>query len=497
MPYLNVTEVESALSVATSAPYTGFTQLIALPNLTWEGRQCNAIKLANGSAPSRPGVYFLGGVHAREWGSADILINFVEQLEQAYLAGTDLAFGSRTFTAPEIRTIVNTLDIIVFPQANPDGRNYSMNTEALWRKNRRTAPPNSATCVGVDVNRNYDFLWDFPTYFSPSSGVSDSIDPCDHDVFHGPSAFSEPESRNAKWIFDNHPNVAFFVDVHSYGEDILYSWGDDEDQTSDPNMNFQNPAFNGLRGVGADAYKEYIPSADLSLAIALANAFRDGVAAFRDTVYTVKPAFNLYPTAGTSDDYAYNRHFVDPTKQKVLSYTLEWGTEFQPLYSEMQNIIQEITCGLLTFCLEARKSIVDCTIVTDRSTFGKDEVDALLQQGVPARIVAAFYVTVDGFSANELGIGTATFGGTPNVTPSLPLFSPPLNGVQVRATSCSAVDEVDLDVTQRFTWTYEVDFTDTSDFVAEVVPVTMTVSIASDAGIAASGQALFTLTTKS
>src|SRR5947208_13584045 len=98
MPYLNVTEVESALAVASSAPYTAFTQLITLPNLTWEGRQCHAIKIANGSSASRPGVYFLGCVHAREWGSADILINFVEQLEQAYHNGTGLTFGSRTFS---------------------------------------------------------------------------------------------------------------------------------------------------------------------------------------------------------------------------------------------------------------------------------------------------------------------------------------------------------------------------------------------------------------
>src|SRR5271157_3223129 len=188
MPYLNVDEVESALSVATSAPYSGFTQLIPVPNLTWEGRQCHAIKIAHGSGPGRAGVYFLGGVHAREWGSPDILINFAEQLEQAYLGGTGLTFGSKSFSASDIQTIVNTLDIFVFPQANPDGRNYSMTgADAMWRKNRRIIPPNSnsGSCVGVDVNRNYDFLWDFPTYFNPSAPIVDSTDPCDHDLYHG------------------------------------------------------------------------------------------------------------------------------------------------------------------------------------------------------------------------------------------------------------------------------------------------------------------------
>jgi carboxypeptidase T len=200
VPYLNIAEVESALSVAAAAPYAGFTQLITLPNLTWEGSQCHAIKIANGSGPGRPGVYFLGGIHSREWGSPDILINFVEVLEQAYQQGTGITIGSMTFMPADIQDIVNNLDIFVFPQANPDGRNYSMNTEALWRKNRRTQAPNSSTgaCVGVDVNRNYDFLWNFPKYFSTSAPIEDATDPCDYQLYNGPSAFSEPESQNAK-----------------------------------------------------------------------------------------------------------------------------------------------------------------------------------------------------------------------------------------------------------------------------------------------------------
>ena len=83
--YLNVEEVEAALSVASSVPYTAITKLISLPESTWEGRDCNAIKISNGNDSGRPGVYFLGGVHAREWGSCDILIYFVEQIEKAYL----------------------------------------------------------------------------------------------------------------------------------------------------------------------------------------------------------------------------------------------------------------------------------------------------------------------------------------------------------------------------------------------------------------------------
>jgi murein tripeptide amidase MpaA len=483
VPYLNVTEVESALSVASSPPYAAFTQLITLPNLTWEGRQCHAIKIANGSGADRPAVYFLGGVHAREWGSPDILINFVEQLEQAYQSGAGLTFGTKTFSAADIQTIVDTLDIIVFPQANPDGRNYSMTVDALWRKNRRTAAPNSNACPGVDINRNYDFLWDFPTYFNVAdSGVSDSTDPCDYQVYHGPSAFSEPETANAQWIFDNFLNIRFFVDLHSYGQDVLHSWGDDENQTTDSSRTFRNPAFNGMRGVAGDAYREYIPPDDLSTAVALGNAFRDGIQASRGTTYTVKPAFDLYPTAGTSDDYAYSRHFVDASKQNIIAYTLEWGTEFQPPYSEMQNIIQEITCGLLTFCLWVRNSLKRCAFLIERSTLGQDEIDARRLQprntpgGLP--VPDAFRVVVDGFTAAELGItGPAS---------TLAVASP-IGGMTISCTGNTSDTGDYGPELQRFTFHYDIDFPDDSAFGFSDPTRLVTLDVTAG-GVSAAGQ---------
>src|SRR6266403_2635334 len=499
MPYLNVNEVESALFVASSAP---FTVLIPLPNQTWEGRNCNAIKIASGSASGRPGVYFLGGVHAREWGSSDILINFVEQLEQAYLNATGITLGGKTFSAAEINTIVDNLDIFVFPQANPDGRNYSINTEANWRKNRRTTSPNSNSgdCVGVDLNRNFDFLWDFQTQFAATSSVSCSANPCDHEVYHGDSPFSEPETRNVKWIHDNFPNIGYFVDLHSFGQDILYSWGDDDNQETDPSMNFQNTSYNNVRGIldalgqtGHEAYREYIPLDDLTPRVALGNAFREGILAVRGTSYLVEPSVGLYPTAGASDDYSYSRHFVDGSKRNVMAYTLEWGTTFHPIYGVMQTIIEELTSGLLAFCLWVRKSIESCVLTTDRSTFGKDEIDAMLHVSAPARVDAAFYVFIDGFRHEELNITAATLSGIPNVKPDI-TFNPPLARVTAHATACSTEGNTLVTGPQRFTWVYTMQFDDTTDFTQEVFPVTMTASLITNTGDTMSAQAVITLT---
>ena len=502
MPYLNVAEVESALALAASAPYAGFTQLVPLPNLSWEGRQCNAIKIANGSDSGRPGVFFLGGIHSREWGSSDILINFVEQLEQAYSNGTGITLGAKTFLASEIKTIVDDLDIYVLPQANPDGRNYSMNNEAMWRKNRRTAAPNSGagSCVGVDLNRNFDFLWDFQTQFAPTSTVSCSANPCDYDVYHGPSAFSEPETRNVQWLQDSFPNIGYFIDLHSYGQDILYSWGDDDNQQTDPSKNFQNPAYNNVRGIldalgqtGHAAYQEYIPPSDLPPRVGLANAFASGIKAVRGTSYLVEQSVGLYPTAGASDDYAYSRHFVDASKRNVMAYTLEWGTEFQPPYSEMQNIIAEITAGLLTFCLWVRSSTQSCVLTTDRNIFGKDEIDAMLHVSAPAKVEAAFYVVIDGFRHEELGISAATLVGVPDIKPAI-AFSPALGKVIAHATSCSTAGNTLVAGPQRFTWTYTLQFDASTDFTQEILSVIMTASLPTSIGITMSAAAPITLT---
>jgi hypothetical protein len=250
---------------------------------------------------------------------------------------------------------VEKLDLFIFPLVNPDGRDHSMNVYAMWRKNRRPEPP-GVTCSfrkGVDLNRNYDHLWNFPTYFAPTAVVVSSTDPCDpSQTYIGPGAASEPETQNVLWLFDNHPNIRFLVDVHSFGKKVLYNWGDDENQSTDPNMNFLNPAYNAARGIGGDtAYREYISDCDLNLQIQLANRLRDGIQAVRGEAYTVQSSFALYATSGTSIDYAFSRHFVNRARGKVYGYCIEWGQEFQPLYTEMSNVIQDVTSGLLEFFL--------------------------------------------------------------------------------------------------------------------------------------------------
>src|SRR5512135_3846611 len=105
MPYLNVDEV----ALAAGPPNAAFTELPTLPEGIWEGghlpgpadppRQCRAQR----GLPARRCA-------RREWGSPDILVNFVQLLTDAYRDQTGIAQGRARVGAAEVRRIVEALD---------------------------------------------------------------------------------------------------------------------------------------------------------------------------------------------------------------------------------------------------------------------------------------------------------------------------------------------------------------------------------------------------
>jgi carboxypeptidase T len=342
VPYLSTAAIEGAVQYLASA-YPALFQLITLPEQSVEGRTIHALKLADGGGPGRRGVLFLGGVHARELVNPDALVTLATRMCQSYTGNTDIVLGGKTYAASTVKLIVDTMDVFMLPLVNPDGRTYvqAPSGDPWWRKNRRVNA--GSPCQGVDLNRNFDFLH--------ASGIGTSASECS-EVFRGPGAFSEPETRNVRWMLDTFDNIRGMVDVHSFSELVLHPWGDDDAQTTDTAQNFQNPAFDGLRGNPGDTiYREYMVASDRDWFVNAGNAIRDAIAAVRGHSYTVEAAVLLYPTSGTSKDYGYSRHIVDTGKAKVFGYTLETGLEFQPPDAEGAQIIDEVGAGLLQFCL--------------------------------------------------------------------------------------------------------------------------------------------------
>lgn len=298
MSYMNITEVESAIANLAAA-YPALTSLVTLPNASIEGRTSHALRISSGGFGTRDTFVVISGVHAREWGSCEILVNFATDLLAAYTANAGLQYGGKSYGAQEIQDLMNSIEFVVFPLVNPDGRKFSQDNDAAvvagWRKNRNPASSGgSAANIGVDINRNYDFLWDFATKMAPSTpGASASPG---SETFHGTAPFSEPETANVRWLVDALPRTRWFVDIHSYSQLILYNWGNDQNQSADPSKNFRNEAWDGQRGVLGDTYSEYILADDEAVAASLAVRMRDAIAAVRGKVYTAEPSFALYPT---------------------------------------------------------------------------------------------------------------------------------------------------------------------------------------------------------
>lgn len=190
-----------------------------------QGYDLNVLQITNRGIPGpKPVLFVQGGLHAREYVTAETVLRFAEFMLAGY--GSD----------PDRTWIIDHHEIHLLPQANPDGRKVAeMASTQMQRKNRDTDfCPAGGTLVGVDLNRNYPFDW---------GGMGSATDPCSQ-VFRGPSAGSEPETvaitTYVRSIFPDQraesPGIdldtpvpldaqGVYVDVHSNAARNWFPWG--------------------------------------------------------------------------------------------------------------------------------------------------------------------------------------------------------------------------------------------------------------------------------
>lgn len=311
--YRTVAQLDSLGNLLATWFPSYFTR-IALPEQSVEGRPVYALRLRAGGGDERRGVLLVGGTHARELMNPDAIIELAVDLFVSHVNGTDIVYGGKRWAASDIRLILESLDLWLVPCMNPDGRNHCMTTDAMWRKNRRDNP--RTTCDGVDLNRNFDVLW------GVTQGQT-SCSPCS-DVYAGPSAFSEPETRNITYLLDTR-RIDCFADVHSFSELILWPWGHAPSQTTDPSKRFTTLADGTCAPIPQAGYQEYIPARDRQRFETVGLRIRDAIAAVRGRVYVSEPGIGLYATTGTQSDYVYSRHIADPALRKTYGFTFETG----------------------------------------------------------------------------------------------------------------------------------------------------------------------------
>merc|ERR1719219_1310885 len=157
---------------------------------SYEGRDMKVLAMTKAGAGA-PNVFIEAGIHAREWISPAVATYLVNELVQNYAQHPDY---------------LDKINWYFLPSANPDGYQYTFDTDRLWRKTRS---PQSNGCFGVDPNRNWDFHW-------AESGTSS--DPCS-ETFAGPSPFCEIEMANIRdFVLTLDPVPVLSTCFHSYSQ---------------------------------------------------------------------------------------------------------------------------------------------------------------------------------------------------------------------------------------------------------------------------------------
>lgn len=192
-----------------------------------QGYDLWALRLTNRAiAGPKPVHYLQGGLHAREYATAETVLRYGEWLAAQY----DIN--------PDVTWILDNQEVIILFQANPDGRKVAeLASTKNQRKNRNenfVCNTNPATLTGVDINRNFPFDW---------GGAGSSSSVC-AEVYRGPSAASEYESQAIiaylRSIFPDQraegPGVdlttpisldatGIYMDVHSNAGTTWWPWG--------------------------------------------------------------------------------------------------------------------------------------------------------------------------------------------------------------------------------------------------------------------------------
>jgi len=255
------------------------------------GYDMMVLKLTNSAvAGPKPKFIATSAIHAREYTTAELATRFAEYLVSNHGVDADATW------------ILDYHEVHLILQTNPDGRKMA-ETGILWRKNTNQdyCGPTSSD-RGADLNRNFPFQWGC---CGGSSGSECST------TFRGAAPESEPELQavtqylRQEFPDQRGPNLSdpsphdvsgVYLDIHSSGQLVLYSWGFTASAAPNPEL------------------------ATMGRKLAYINDHVPG------------PGTSLYVTDGSSKDFGYG-------ELGVPSLVFELGTQFFEQCSVFEDLV--------------------------------------------------------------------------------------------------------------------------------------------------------------
>jgi carboxypeptidase T len=238
---------------------------------SFQSREIWALKISDnvGTDENEPEVLFTAHQHAREHLTVEMSLYLIHLLTES--------------TETRVRDLVNSREIWIVPDMNPDGGEFDIATGSYqgWRKNRQ--PNSGSSNVGTDLNRNWDYNFGCCGGSSGSTGS---------ETYRGPSPASSPEVQTVAnfvrtRVVGGKQQITTNIDFHTFSELVLWPFGYTTNNTA-PGM----------------TQEEYNTFATLGQRMAATND------------YTPEQASDLYITDGSIDDWLWGN-------QRIYSFTFE------------------------------------------------------------------------------------------------------------------------------------------------------------------------------
>ena len=239
-------------------------------------------------ADARPAMLVFGGIHGDEFITSVAVLNFI-----------DFVLGELQDAGTELYSLLEKSELIIVPLLNPDGLEYSIQTEKPHRKNTNTRTNKFPEHrLGVDPNRN------FPIYFGYDRSSHDE----GFNHYSGPYPFSEAETSNIDELMKEH-NIVLAVDCHSGKQRKVYH----PSSGSRIKAKFRSKTRN-TQNIGLDARSE-------SLYATIRDEVKHSLASVATSgTYT---GYSGDVNSGTSDEFLYH-------VWRILAFTVEITEEDDP-----------------------------------------------------------------------------------------------------------------------------------------------------------------------